>query len=235
MALFYVVALGAAFGFTVLVTRLCRKLRQRHYEVPARDISKGHRWCMTDLFSKPTYCNVSGSHIIHGASCDSCGICVEDRCVREANRTLKCKDLANKAEKCRHHWVRGNLPLCCTCCVCEEECGQLPHLCDIKCCWCGRTVHSSCVESLGSTCDLGTYADYIVPPNCVRLKLVGIKGRRHLVVDSVKQPSRLSWSPLIVIANRKSGNGDGDNILQAFRKLLNPAQVSLETQNFNSV
>jgi diacylglycerol kinase (ATP) len=80
---------------------------------------------------------------------------------------------------------------------------------------------------VSEVCDLGYYKDCIVPPNCVRLKLVGIKGRRHLVVDSVRAPNIPGWKPLIVIANRKSGNGDGEHILQAFRALLNPAQVLL--------
>ena len=33
------------------------------------------------------------------------------------------------------------------------------------------------------------------------------------------------WQPLIVIANRKSGNNDGAAILASFRSHLNPAQV----------
>jgi len=76
-------------------------------------------------------------------------------------------------------------------------------------------------------CDLGPYKEFIVPPNCVRLKQVGIKGRRHLVVESVREPDTTNWKPLIVIANRKSGNGDGELILQTFRTLLNPAQVKI--------
>ena len=60
----------------------------------------------------------------------------------------------------------------------------------------------------------------------MKLKQVGIKGRRHLVVESVKQPFGIPhWKPLIVVANHKSGKGDGAKILQAFRALLNPAQV----------
>ena len=225
MAFIYFAAMVVAFGVTVLVTRICRHLRQRHYEIPARDISKGHRWCMSDLFHQPTYCSISENHIIHGAYCDSCGICVEDRYVKEANKKLKCKDLSNRCESQRHHWIRGNLPLCSKCTVCGEDCGDSPHLCDLVCCWCGRTVHSHCVGRLSDTCDLGPFSSFIVPPHCVRLKLVGFKGRRHLVVSSVKPPERLDWKPLIVIANRKSGNGDGQHILQAFRRLLNPAQV----------
>jgi diacylglycerol kinase (ATP) len=163
-----------------------------------------------------------------GAVCDSCGICVNDDYMKEANRALPCKYLAKKADILKHQWIRGNLPLCSRCVVCEEQCGLLPQICDKRCCWCQRTVHDECRRRLSETCDLGQYRDLIVPPNCVQLKLVGWKGRRHLVVGSVREPPIKNWSPLVVIANRKSGNGDGEHILRAFRKLLNPAQVNSE-------
>ena len=225
MAFIYLLAVGAAFFVTVMITKSCRWFRRRHYDVPARDIRKGHRWCMTDLFSQPTYCNISGNHIIAGSFCDSCGICVEDRYMKSADKKLQCKALAVTSEMHKHHWIKGNLPLCSVCEVCDIECGNLPQLCDLKCCWCWQTVHERCRDQLSEVCDIGTYKQFTVPPNCVRLKQVGFKGRRHLVVQSVKEPSLAQWKPLIVIANRKSGNGDGEMILQAFRGLLNPAQV----------
>ena len=215
------------FMFTFLITKVCRRLRQRHYEVPAHDIRKGHHWCMTDMFSQPTYCSVSEDHIIHGAFCDSCGICVEDQYVKLANQKLPCKASASTEDIHRHHWVRGNLPLCSKCALCGEDCGNLPQLCDVMCCWCQRTMHDACAQSFTALCDLGKYSSLIVPPNCVKLKSIGMKGRRHLVVESVRETLISNWSPLIVIANHKSGNNDGENILQNFRRMLNPAQVSI--------
>jgi len=223
---FYVTAVGVVFVFTVFITRLCRKLRQRHYEIPARDVSKGHRWCMTDIFPQPTYCAISENHILHGAMCDYCGICVEDRYIRQADQKFRCKDLASKCEYQKHHWIHGNLPLSSQCVICGDDCGNLPQLCDYWCVWCNRAVHEKCCNQLPDACDLGKYRQYIIPPNCVRLKLVGIKGRRHFIVESVKEPGMVNWNPLIVIANRKSGNGDGEVMLQSFRRILNPAQVS---------
>ena len=225
MAFLYVLAVGAAFGVTLVITKSCRWFRRRHYDVPVRDVSKGHRWSMTDLFSQPTYCNVSEEHIIAGAFCDSCGICVDDCNMKTADKKIPCKVLSDNAEMHEHHWVKGNLAMCSTCTNCEDVCGLEPRLCDYKCCWCWRTVHERCMDEVSKVCDLGPYKDFIVPPNSVRLKLVGFKGRRHLVVQSVKEPAVSNWNPLIVIANRKSGNGDGEMILQAFRGLLNPAQV----------
>ena len=234
MAFIYVLAVGSAFGVTLLITKSCRWLRRRHYDVPARDISKGHRWSITDLFPQPTYSNISENHIIAGAFCDSCGICVEDESMKTADKTLPCKALSDSSLIHNHHWVKGNLPLCSNCDICNEQCGCQPELCDFKCCWCERTVHEHCRDECSKSCDLGTYKDFIVPPNCVRLKQVGFKGRRHLVVESVKEPTVSNWKPLIVIANRKSGNGDGEMILQAFRRLLNPAQVGWITNTYIS-
>ena len=69
----------------ILITRWYRKFRLRHYEVPVYDFHKGHRFYMVDMFTTPTYCNVGHVHIIHGAQCDSCGICVDDHAMKEAN------------------------------------------------------------------------------------------------------------------------------------------------------
>lgn len=122
-------------------------------------------------------------------------------------------------------------------------CGDGPGLRDYKCGWCQKCVHERCMKSMSASCDLGQvdlisrtffmpltksivqFKQMIMPPNCVLIKSIGWKGRRQLVVDRVIAPSIPDWSPVIVIANRKSGNGEGDVILQAFRKVLNPAQV----------
>lgn len=78
---------------------------------------------------------------------------------------------------------------------------------------------------IGEICDFGRFRAFIIPPYCVKMKMLGWKGRRHHVVGEVKAPDFDLWTPLVVIANRKSGNNDGDLILRAFRGILNPAQV----------
>ena len=234
MAFVYIAAVGSALLCTLLLTKLCRRLRQRHYDIPARDVSKGHRWVMADMFHEATYCNVCEAQIMEGAFCDSCGICVKDKYMKEANKSLPCKELSNMHDSPKHHFVKGNLATGSNCEVCGEVCGSHPSLCDLRCIWCGKTIHEHCEQMIGKCCDLGPFRNCVIPPNCVRLKQVGIKGRRHYVVDSVKPPNINNWKPLIVIANRKSGNNDGELILQAFRKILNPAQVSIGSKNLSN-
>ena len=55
------------------------------------------------------------------------GCCIEAACIRKANSTHKCKEIAvdqfkdeNLKKKFRHHWIPGNLPLHSECEVCEE-------------------------------------------------------------------------------------------------------------------
>lgn len=213
-------------GILVLITRFYRKYRLRHYEVPVYDIHKGHRFYMVDMFTTPTYCNVEHVHIVHGAQCDSCGICVDDHAMKEANNRIPCKPSSAKEEQLQHHWVQGNLPLCSSCSVCGEECGALPELSDLQCCWCRQTVHENCAGRLGA-CDLGRYRRLIVPPNCVEVRWVGLKAtrQRHLIVKKVRHPDIKEWTPLIVIGNRKSGNNDGELLLRHFRSILNNPQV----------
>ena len=71
------------------------------------------------------------------------------------------------------------------------------------------------------------YKQLIVPPSCVKVKWVGLKGtrQRHLIVRNVQHPNIPDWTPLIVIGNRKSGNNDGELILRHFRTILNTPQV----------
>lgn len=70
----------------ILLMRWYRQYRLHHYEVPVYDFHRGHRFFMVDMFATPTYCNIDHTHIIHGAQCDSCGICVNDHRMIEANK-----------------------------------------------------------------------------------------------------------------------------------------------------
>lgn len=65
----------------------------------------------------------------------------------------------------------------------------------------------------------------LVAPNCVIVKSVGWRRRRHMIIDRIVPSNIDYWSPVIVIANEESGNREGDLVLQAFRRMLNPVQV----------
>jgi diacylglycerol kinase (ATP) len=119
----------------------------------------------------------------------------------------------------------GNLPLSSVCFVCQKECGHEPKLCDHRCIWCKKTVHEDCLPQLSDICDLGHLRNFIIPPNCVKVKLVGMRPRRQFVASAVRPPEIPDWTPLIVIGNRKSGSGDSAHIQSAFRRVLNPGQV----------
>ncbi|GAB6025880.1 hypothetical protein CHUAL_011855 [Chamberlinius hualienensis] len=218
------IAIGTAAVLTAVVAVYSR--RQRTYLIPAIDVSKGHRWAY-DESSIPRCCNVC-ELIVNGAQrCESCQVVADHRCIKKADKTIPCKPLAAFGTSTKHHLVKGNLELGSLCSVCCKDCGMDEGLSDYRCCWCGRNVHENCRKDLpdSGNCDLGAYKDFIVPPNCVKLKAVGWKGRRRFVVKEVKPPVSDAWSPLIVIANRKSGNNDGQRILQVFRSILNPVQV----------
>ncbi|CAN7943260.1 unnamed protein product, partial [Ixodes pacificus] len=217
------------FLFIIFLIWRCFK-KPPVYEIPARDISKGHRWSVTDILSRTGYCSICENLIVDGLFCDSCGICVDHGCRSAADKSVLCKILSCTGSAIKHHWVKGNTSPNSLCTVCEKLCGLEAALVDFRCCWCQRTVHTKCADQLGDVCDLGSHRAFVVPPFCVRLRMVGWKGRRHLVVKEVARPPFDPWNPLIVVANRKSGNNDGEVILSVFRGILNPAQVSLSSQ-----
>jgi len=229
MVVTFAYMLVAVFLLTLLVAKVWRRMRERHYELPAGSAKVVHRWCVVDTFDRPTFCAVSGQLIVEGAYCEACGVYVGDENAVVADRTLPCKEpSASASSDQRHLWVRGNLPPGSSCLMCRKPCGSAEKLCDVHCCWCGAVAHDDCHDSTAS-CDLGPYRDSIVPPSCVRLRCVGrVRSRRRVVVSSVSEPNDRSldtWRPLIVMVNRKSGCGNAECILRDLRGILNPIQV----------
>ncbi|KAK3091123.1 hypothetical protein FSP39_017271 [Pinctada imbricata] len=219
----------SVFGFTFLVIylwmRKYRNSRLQHYEVLASDVSKGHKFYMEDIFPDQTYCNIGHYKIRQGACCESCGICVDDHSMKAANKRIPCKPVSQVGEMTSHHWVRGNLSLYSKCYICDEDCGTMAHMSDFRCAWCGRSTHENCIPKEPQACDMGPFQQFVIPPNCVKLQQKGFKGRRHYIVSEARKPPISNWSPLIVFANKKSGNNDGQYILRAFRGVLNSSQV----------
>uniref|UniRef100_A0A674MG57 Diacylglycerol kinase n=1 Tax=Takifugu rubripes TaxID=31033 RepID=A0A674MG57_TAKRU len=187
-----------------------------------------HGWHYTDLFSKPTYCCVCSQHILHGAFCDCCGVCADEQCLRRADHSLACKEIMAPCSpdgSMEHRWVRGNVPLASYCAVCKQQCGTQPKLCDLRCVWCQTTVHDDCIDALADhLCNLGEFHHLIIPPHY--LYHVNKLRRRHPEEYAKLAPSRGSgWTPVLVLANTRSGNNMGEGLLGEFRTLLNPVQV----------
>ncbi|NP_001087580.1 diacylglycerol kinase epsilon S homeolog [Xenopus laevis] len=207
----------------VLLTFWCSVRKSRRRNIPR---TGKHGWQDTGLFGKPTYCSVCGQHILRGVYCRSCGLCADGACVRRANRRFPCKEIVLRAEGRGHHWVRGNVPLCSLCSVCGQQCGCQPKLCDYRCIWCQRTVHDDCMQNNLKTedCDFGEFKNLIIPPSYLSAVTQLKKGK---TTDYEKLASSMGkqWTPLIVLANTRSGNNMGEALVSEFKGLLNPIQV----------
>ncbi|XP_053552465.1 diacylglycerol kinase epsilon-like [Bombina bombina] len=216
----------------VLITLWCSVQRSRRQQLRSNIFqAEKHCWKETDLFSKPTYCSVCGLHILGGAHCLCCGLCTDEVCLNKANSRFPCKEIMMRTEVGnapyqRHHWVRGNVPLCSLCVVCGLQCGSQPKLCDYRCVWCQRTVHDDCMQNDLKTedCDFGEFRNLIVPPSYLSAVSQMKKGK---TADYEKLASSMGahWTPLIVMANTRSGNNMGEVLLSEFKSLLNPVQV----------
>ncbi|KAM3922294.1 diacylglycerol kinase epsilon [Leptodactylus fuscus] len=218
-----------AVTIPVLITLWCSVRRSRRTG-PAKDGK--HCWRDTDLFGRPTYCSVCELHILRGFYCLCCGLCADEPCVWRAGRRYQCKEVMGRSEEPggigqSHHWVRGNVPLCSQCMVCGQQCGSQPKLCDYRCIWCQRTVHDDCMEEHLKTenCDLGEFRNLIIPSNYLWTvkQLKRSKSQDFLKLISSSMGS--SWTPLIVLANTRSGNNMGEDLVSEFKGLLNPLQV----------
>lgn len=58
------------------------------------------------------YCNICEALLLNidGLYCDSCGVCVDESCIKLANKRLKCKAITlNNDQPMKHHWIRGML------------------------------------------------------------------------------------------------------------------------------
>ncbi|XP_048870957.1 diacylglycerol kinase epsilon [Brienomyrus brachyistius] len=214
----------------VIITLWCSIQRSKRKTLIREIFRKSkHGWHYTDLFSKPTYCCVCSQHILQGAFCDCCGLCADEQCLRAADRKLQCKEIAAPPRAdgaLAHHWVRGNVPLCSYCAVCKQQCGTQPSLCDLRCIWCQTTVHDDCKAGLEDEdrCDLGEFRSLIIPPHY--LHHVNKLRRRH-PDEYVKLAAVCGsgWTPVLVLANTRSGNNMAEALLGEFRTLLNPVQV----------
>ncbi|EDO48435.1 predicted protein [Nematostella vectensis] len=215
--------------FFVAISWIITKLLswRNRKELRVADPHKGHHWFFTEFLDKPSYCNACENALVRGLHCENCTLSVHDECLETANEVFTCKALVlSRRSSLKHHYIRGNLPLCSYCSVCGCLCGTAPRLCDQRCIWCQEKVHDDCLRNQSMICDFGRYRTLILPPHCISLTLVGWrKNKQRFVVKEITPPNTRNWSPLLVFANCKSGDNDGERLLQAFRGVLNPVQV----------
>ncbi|EFX86572.1 hypothetical protein DAPPUDRAFT_312909 [Daphnia pulex] len=207
---------------------LFRVWRRKVNYVKVHDFSKGHSWCSVSDVELAVHCSVC-EHVLLGGGmrCDSCGVCADEGCMHKADKRLKCKQVSIDTISMKHQWVKGNLPPESICHVCEEDCDTERHFSDFRCCWCQWTVHEKCLANLADLCNLGTYRNFIIPPNCITLRR-SPRGRlrSQCLVASIKEPQwGPQWKPLIVIGNGKSGSNEACHILSSARKVLNAVQA----------
>ncbi|XP_014298896.1 diacylglycerol kinase epsilon isoform X2 [Microplitis demolitor] len=211
----------------VLTVNLVRYLmRDNHLSI--RDVSKKHNWTpIVSSSNKAYYCSICESLLLNTKSvlCDSCGVCADTGCIKAADKQLVCKAITQSTEIMKHHWIHGNLPAIAMCEVCDEECDLEPGLIDWFCCWCQKCVHEACKPKIDEICDFGKFKLMIIPPGSLEVVNRRRTVRRRLQLRSIIPPVWNDWKPLIVVANKKSGNNDGAMVLSMFRRLLNPSQV----------
>lgn len=218
----------ACCGMFILLSWVLTKLLGMTWKRGFRvgDPHKGHRWFLTEILDKPTYCNFCERALVRGGYCENCAISVHEECIDDATKRFACKVLVlSKRSYMNHQWVRGNLPLCSTCSVCGFHCGTEPRLCDLRCVWCQDKTHDQCLRSKPNICDFGKYRSLILPPHCISLTVENWRSKKRFVVREVTPPPIKNWSPLLVFANCKSGDNEGERLLMAFKTLLNPVQV----------
>jgi diacylglycerol kinase (ATP) len=138
-----------------------------------------HHWVHSDLFAKPTFCNVceSGMMVSGGLCCTYCNLYADVNCLKNAEKKFKCKKLINTKKvqlpnevaaaaastssslpdslltfnKWAHHWIKGNLKLNSVCSICQEDdVGCEPSLNGFKCAWCWRTAHEKCLNCVST-------------------------------------------------------------------------------------
>ncbi|VVC36101.1 Diacylglycerol kinase, accessory domain,Diacylglycerol kinase, catalytic domain,Zinc [Cinara cedri] len=180
------------------------------------------------IISDPNACILCET-LTHGSKvryCDHCGIFVDLGCIKKANKLICCKILStNRSPKLfTHHWNKSLLVdiVCCVCLSDDDTDNILGNF--FQCIWCQRFSHENCVTKFEKQCDFGIYSKYIIPPFCVKTNN-RFKHISKQSIDKVIHPGWENWTPLIIFANKKSGNNDGALIISHFRRLLNPIQV----------
>ncbi|CAL4215200.1 unnamed protein product, partial [Meganyctiphanes norvegica] len=205
--------------FTFVVTYFIVKLSKRtlHHSLHAPDVTKGHCWSYTEMFSQPSYCNICETLIItsDGAFCDSCGVCGDSSdCINQADKDIPCKVITSTETTHKHHWVKGNLPLNAHCEVCEEECGIGSGLVDFYCCWCARCVHAACIMHVAEVGREKDNKGLIIPDSLLLNTPRSHKNSEAMCTLFVAITSSQGWFTIELVQNRDSESHEASSIYE---------------------
>ncbi|KAH0473633.1 MAG: uncharacterized protein KVP18_001588 [Porospora cf. gigantea A] len=139
-----------------------------------------HHWQSFHTSSQPRYCSacsqlISGFWIFRntGLVCRVCHRTSHLACLGRVEKMF-CKCPMQKTPL-EHLWVHGNLPADSLCGVCGIICASQFGLHGLRCLWCKRTLHESCLGRHNnidnSWCDLGQFSTAVVPPGVVTVDL----------------------------------------------------------------
>ena len=117
-----------------------------------------------------------------------------------------------------------------TCCICHEEITSFVNLSGKRCVWCQRTVHESspfqfithseCVDALGTYCDFGCHAPYIISPSYVQSPFDSTRPRPN------PSPSSQAPPPSQPVLHRALSDHDRPSLAQPL-PLLDPANCAV--------